>query len=93
MITKTKTESAIENTLKELENQVNITYKTYKTVDEQVEYLKTKKKIVVENEQKCALYERNYSSIINPYKEFFAKGREMNLVIIYIIMRLILKKY
>lgn len=76
MITKTKTESTIENTSKELITQVNIQYKTYKSVDEQIEYLKTKKKIVVENEQKCALCERNYSSIINPYKEFFSKGRD-----------------
>ena len=48
--------------------------KTYKTIDEQIEYLKENKKIIVLESQKYILKNRNYISIINPYKEFFAKG-------------------
>ena len=50
--------------------------KTYKTIDEQVEYLKDNKKIIVEDDQKSFFSERHYSSTINPYKEFFASGRD-----------------
>ena len=49
-------------------------YKTYKTVDEQIEYLKENKKIIVDEEDKPWLDDVNYISFINPYKEFFASG-------------------
>ncbi|MEG0958085.1 MAG: Abi family protein [Erysipelotrichaceae bacterium] len=51
-------------------------YKTYKTVDEQIKYLKSHKKILISDEQANAFRERGYSSIINPYKEFFSYGRD-----------------
>ena len=50
--------------------------KTYKSVDEQIEYLKDNKKIIVKNEHKQIFEERSYSSLINPYKEFFSNGRD-----------------
>ena len=49
--------------------------KLYKTVDEQIEYLKSSKKISVNPEHKYIFHERSYSSLINPYKEFFSYGR------------------
>ncbi|MCR0206614.1 Abi family protein [[Clostridium] innocuum] len=50
--------------------------KTYKTIDEQIEYLKDSKKIIVKAKHKKILEDRNYSSLINPYKEFFSFGRD-----------------
>ena len=55
-------------------NEENLTYKTYKTIDEQIKYLKENKRIIVLESQKYILENRNYVSIINPYKEFFATG-------------------
>lgn len=55
-------------------NDENLAYKTYKTIDEQIKYLKENKKIIVLENQKYILESRNYISIINPYKEFFATG-------------------
>lgn len=55
-------------------NEENLTYKTYKTIDEQIRYLKENKRIIVLENQKYILENRNYISIINPYKEFFATG-------------------
>lgn len=52
----------------------NCTFKTYKTVDEQIEYLKENKKIIVPEEYRYTLVEQNYVSLINAYKEFFACG-------------------
>lgn len=46
--------------------------KIYRSVDEQITYLKENKKIIVKDEQRYIFRERNYSSLINPYKEFFA---------------------
>lgn len=51
-------------------NEENLTYKTYKTIDEQIKYLKENKRIIVLESQKYILENRNYVSIINPYKEF-----------------------
>lgn len=48
--------------------------KTYKTIDEQIEYLKNNKNIIIPASKKYILENRNYISIINPYKEFFATG-------------------
>lgn len=55
-------------------NEENLIYKTYKTIDEQIRYLKENKRIIVLENQKYILENRNYISIINPYKEFFATG-------------------
>lgn len=55
-------------------NEENLTYKTYKTIDEQIEYLKDNKKIIIPEECRYALIEQNYVSLINAYKEFFAQG-------------------
>lgn len=58
----------------DLQNNDKIKYKVYKTIDEQIEYLKNNKKVNIDECQKYILEERNYISIINPYKEFFATG-------------------
>lgn len=58
-------------------------YKTYKTVDEQIQYLKDNKKIIVDDEDRHYLEERNYISLINPYKVFFASGRNNEGRLIY----------
>ena len=50
-------------------------YKTYKTIDEQIDYLKENKKIIVDTEDKHWLKDVNYISLINPYKEIFANGK------------------
>ena len=52
----------------------NLILKTYKTIDEQIEYLKVNKKIIVPKEYRYALIEQNYVSLINAYKEFFSQG-------------------
>lgn len=57
--------------------------KLFKTIDEQIEYLKDNKKIIVKEEQKCVFEERSYSSLINPYKEFFSYGKNDNGKFIY----------
>lgn len=49
--------------------------KTYKSIDEMVEYLYKSKKIIVDDEDKHYFSERNYISLINPYKQFFSTGR------------------
>ncbi|WP_238703794.1 hypothetical protein [Catenibacterium mitsuokai] len=35
------------------------------------------KKIIVSQDERYIFEERNYSSLINPYKEFFSYGREL----------------
>lgn len=57
--------------------------KLYKTVDEQIVYLKENKKIMVKDEHRKIFEERNYASLINPYKEFFSYGRDENKNHIY----------
>lgn len=52
--------------------------KEFKTIEEQVEYLVTTKNIEYSDQIKSVLLERSYSSIINPYKKLFAKGRDDN---------------
>lgn len=58
-------------------------YKTYKTIDEQIKYLEENKKIIVDDEDRHYLEERNYISLINPYKVFFASGRNNEGRLIY----------
>ena len=48
--------------------------KTYKSIDEMVEYLYKSKKIIVDDEDKHYFSERNYISMINPYKQFFQQA-------------------
>ena len=48
--------------------------KTYKTIDEQIEYLKENKKIIIPKEYRYTLIEQNYVSLINAYKVFFVQG-------------------
>lgn len=50
--------------------------KCYKSIDEQIKYLETNKKIIVSQDERYIFEERNYSSLINPYKEFFSYGRD-----------------
>lgn len=65
--------------------------KCYKSIDEQIKYLETNKKIIVSEDERYIFEERNYSSLINPYKEFFLMVGTMK-EIIYIKMKLILRE-
>lgn len=58
-------------------------YKTYKTVDKQIEYLKENKNIIVDEEDRHYLEDRNYISLVNPYKIFFASGRNNEGKLVY----------
>lgn len=49
--------------------------KLYKNIDEQIEYLKMFKKIIINENKRYILEDRNYISVINPYKEFFATNQ------------------
>lgn len=53
----------------------NIEYKEYKTIDEQIKYLRESKKIIVDEKDWHWFENINYISIINPYKEFFATNQ------------------
>ena len=55
-------------------SETGTNYKTYMTIDEQIEYLKESKKIIVDDEDRHYFEERNYISLINPYKEYFQRG-------------------
>lgn len=57
--------------------------KTYKSIDEMVEYLYKSKRIIVDDEDKHYFSERNYISMINPYKQFFSTGRNNKGKLIY----------
>ena len=57
--------------------------KTYKSIDEMVEYLYKSKKIIVDTEDEHYFSERNYISLINPYKQFFSTGRNNKGELIY----------
>ena len=57
--------------------------KTYRSIDERVEYLYKSKKIIVDDEDKHYFSERNYISMINPYKQFFSTGRTNKGKLIY----------
>lgn len=48
--------------------------KTYKSIDEMVEYLCKSKKIIVDDEDKHYFSERNYISMINPTSNFFQQA-------------------
>ena len=57
--------------------------KTYKSIDEMVEYLYKSKKIIVDTEDEHYFSEKNYISLINPYKQFFSTGRNNKGELIY----------
>ena len=60
-----------------------IKYKEYKTIDEQIEHLKLKQNFIIDDEDIHILEERNYTSLVNPYKRFFASGRNNKGNLIY----------
>lgn len=64
-------------------SETGTNYKTYMTIDEQIEYLKESKKIVVDDEDRHYFEERNYISLINPYKEYFSTGRNNKGKLVY----------
>ena len=49
-------------------------YQEYKDINEQVLYLYKSKKIIVDAEVRHYLEERNYVSLVKPYKAFFFNG-------------------
>lgn len=53
-------------------------YQEYKDINEQVLYLYKSKKIIVDAEDRHYLEERNYVSLVKPYKAFFSTGRNNN---------------
>ena len=53
-------------------------YKEYKTTDELVKYLKDEKNFIIDEEDICFLEEISYTSLVNPYKRFFATGCDKN---------------
>ena len=48
--------------------------KEYKSITNQINYLKDDKKIVVDDGDRNVFIERNYISLVNPYKVLFASG-------------------
>lgn len=53
-------------------------HKEYKNIDEQIRYLYDSKKIVVDKEDEHWFVDVNYITLINPYKEIFATGKDEN---------------
>lgn len=54
--------------------------KLYKNIDEQIEYLKMFKKIIINENERSILEDRNYISVINPYKEFLQLIRLLKIL-------------
>ena len=52
--------------------------KEYKSIEQQVSYLVETKNVIFSNAIAKVLSERAYTSIINPYKKLFAKGKDDN---------------
>lgn len=57
--------------------------KQYRNIDEQIEYLRQSKKIIIEESDRKYFEQRNYIELINPYKEFICFGRDSNNKHIY----------
>ena len=57
--------------------------KTFKTYEEQLDYLEKNKRITHNLDNELILQERNYSSLITPYKEIFSSGRDASNKHIY----------
>lgn len=49
-------------------NKENLMLKTYKTIDEQIEYLRKNKRIIIDEEDKHWFKDINYITMVNPYK-------------------------
>lgn len=58
-------------------------YQEYKDINEQVLYLHKSKKIIVDTEDRHYLEERNYVSLVKPYKAFFSTGRNNKGKLVY----------
>jgi len=58
-----------------VKSTLNVEHKSYKNIDEQITYLYESKKIIVAEEDKHWLIDVNYITLINPYKEIFATGK------------------
>ena len=58
-------------------------YQEYKDINEQVLYLYNSKKIIVDVEDRHYLEERNYVSLVKPYKAFFSTGRNNKGKLVY----------
>lgn len=58
-------------------------YQEYKDINEQVLYLYKSKKIIVDVEDRHYLEERNYVSLVKPYKAFFSTGRNNKGKLVY----------
>ena len=54
--------------------------KLYKNIDEQIEYLKMFKKIIINENERYILEDRNYISVINPYKDFLQLIRLLKIL-------------
>lgn len=59
-------------------NKENLMLKTYKTIDEQIEYLRKNKRIIIDEEDKHWFKDINYITMVNPYKELFSNGKDTN---------------
>lgn len=59
-----------------VKSTLNVEHKSYKNIDEQITYLYESKKIIVAEEDKHWLIDVNYITLINPYKEIFATGKD-----------------
>ena len=51
---------------------------SYMSTDQMINYLKTQKKIIVDDEDRHWLDEVNYMNLINPYKDLFSSGKNPN---------------
>lgn len=58
--------------------------KEFKKFEDQIKYLKDNKKIIISDKYKSVFQERNYISLINPYKELFAFGKKKDGKHIYV---------
>ena len=58
-------------------------YQKYKDINEQVLYLYKSKKIIVDAEVRHYLEERNYVSLVKPYKAFLSTGRNNKGKLVY----------
>lgn len=62
----------------------NITkHQIYRNINEQIQYLYDSKKIIVDVEDRHYLEERNYISLVKPYKAFFSTGRNNKGKLVY----------
>lgn len=58
-----------------MNNENTKEFKIFRTIEEQIRYIQEYKSIFTSQEDYNLFLERNYASIINPYKELFSSGR------------------